>query len=678
MAKFLSAILGTLWLTFGVLNAAVAAVPSPDVRPATTIEEMVPLFSSPSSDARTVGHIAAGGTRVAVLDTLDDWCRVRVGGGIAWVEACRLAPAAPAPVAAVTADPTMARTEDVAPRRDDPPPLVDSPPDPPTAPAPMLLAAAATGDAASAPEAEEEPAQEQYEDGYVDEIVIDRIEFEGNTVVATEDLKKATAEYLEMPLTLEDMASLADLVTLAYQERGYILARAYLPEQELSEGVLKIAVAEGRIGKIVVAGNKKYESRVVKRYFNAQKRHEVARENLLEKGLLLANTTPGVKTDIVLKEGAEAGEVDVVVNTREDDRPTFGLSLSADVNNYGIEQISQHRYGVDMQVVDHTFGSTLDLRGIAGERYLQTSMGNAMLQIPINGLGTKLGFTYLESDYGLRQDASSGGAGTVGLDTLFFGDTVYKGAFITHPLWIKRDRSLYFTLGGEAKYSESKLTETQGILYINELKEAYLTIDYESLDRFLGKNTVSLRMYKGEIETHEDQAINPSRGDPDVRFERYSLNLVRIQKLYGNTNLMLRGWVQHTDQRLLPMEQVSVGGYGTVRGYEPVFARSGDRGYNLSAELIFAPPYMADKELFGQRLAQLVQFALFYDTGGVFRMEPLSTGEAKREYLSGFGCGLRVFYKNRFSFKYDLGFPSSKYDGTGDMVHYFSFQMTAF
>jgi len=117
-------------------------------------------------------------------------------------------------------------------------------------------------------------------------VLIQKIEFIGNTVIDTEALQKVVKDFVNRELTLEDMSELADLVTMTYQERGYILARAYLPEQEIQSGILKIAIAEGRIGKVVVSGKTHYHDRVVKRFFKKQEAHKVVNEALLEKGLL--------------------------------------------------------------------------------------------------------------------------------------------------------------------------------------------------------------------------------------------------------------------------------------------------------------------------------------------------------------------------------------------------------
>ncbi|MBW2144922.1 MAG: hypothetical protein JRG75_11100, partial [Deltaproteobacteria bacterium] len=81
-------------------------------------------------------------------------------------------------------------------------------------------------------------------------VLIKSIEIKGNTVIDTQTLQEKVDTFKDKELTLEEMGEVADLVTIVYQEAGYILARAYLPEQEVQKGVLTIAVQEGKIGKV--------------------------------------------------------------------------------------------------------------------------------------------------------------------------------------------------------------------------------------------------------------------------------------------------------------------------------------------------------------------------------------------------------------------------------------------
>jgi len=118
------------------------------------------------------------------------------------------------------------------------------------------------------------------------------------------------------------------------------------------------------------------------------------------------------------------------------------------------------------------------------------------------------------------------------------------------------------------------------------------------------------------------------------------------------------------------IEQFVIGGYGTVRGHDPALLLD-DSGYVLSGELMFAPPYVADLSLFGQRIGQMVQLAMFYDYGAVYATD-VEPGEAGNMFLSGHGFGLRLFYKDWFKFKFDIAWPLHDTDNTDkDTFYYF-------
>ena len=140
---------------------------------------------------------------------------------------------------------------------------------------------------------------------------------------------------------------------------------------------------------------------------------------------------------------------------------------------------------------------------------------------------------------------------------------------------------------------------------------------------------------------------------------------------------MLRGFAQITDKRLLTIDMIGLGGYGSVRGYDPALFL-GDQGYTISAELMFAPPFLADKTVFGQRLSQLVQFALFADHGQTWRVNAEENDEISDEQLTGYGGGFRLYYKDWFTLKYDLAIPKDNIEGKKDHFHYLQTSFTLF
>ncbi len=223
----------------------------------------------------------------------------------------------------------------------------------------------------------QEEAEESLEnpDEELSGVFIKEIIIEGNTVIDTETLNKVIESFKDRELTLEEMSELTDLLTITYQEKGYILARAYLPEQELQDGILKITIAEGKIGKIKVSGYTHYKADVIKRYFEQQQEHGIIKESLLEKGLLLSTDLPNVKTTVVLKEGEKPGEVDVILDTKDTSTVTFGVDMSIDYNNFGSDTVGEDRFGLALGITDHYWGSRFDIRAVSGSTLNDSLLG---------------------------------------------------------------------------------------------------------------------------------------------------------------------------------------------------------------------------------------------------------------------------------------------------------------
>ena len=221
------------------------------------------------------------------------------------------------------------------------------------------------------------------------------IRFSGNEVISTEELEAIAKDFEGRDLSLEEMSELVDLITITYQERGYILARAYLPKQDIQDGVLKIAVMEGNIGEFKVSGDSVYADQVIKRYFEGQLEDGVVKEEALEKALVLTNQLPDVKAGVVLQRGKKPGDVDVVVDAKDTGWLTAGINLSLDYNNYGSPITSQNRYGATVNVVEHRLGSKMYLRGVMGDNVEDAALFLGTYTIPVLKYGTSIELGYL-------------------------------------------------------------------------------------------------------------------------------------------------------------------------------------------------------------------------------------------------------------------------------------------
>ncbi|MEY4688662.1 MAG: hypothetical protein RIR76_2685, partial [Verrucomicrobiota bacterium] len=132
-----------------------------------------------------------------------------------------------------------------------------------------------------------------------------------------------------------------------------------------------------------------------------------------------------------------------------------------------------------------------------------------------------------------------------------------------------------------------------------------------------------------------------------------NVSLQRGLKLGGGWDLALRGYAQMSTDNLLGSEQITIGGAGTVRGYdERIYAA--DQGLVFNAE--FNAPQIQVKlpGRLGQRSPATLRFIGFYDVGHVsykyaYRSDlPFST-------LASAGLGLRMGWANNFGLSADYG-----------------------
>jgi len=376
--------------------------------------------------------------------------------------------------------------------------------------------------------------------------------FKGNTVVSKEQLESITEPYIGQPLELLLLESAAQAVTDYYRKKGYTLALAYVPQQDVKFGVVELAVLEGRIGDITVSGNKYYSSSFIIGHFAQAMEENVARNESLERGLLLLNEYPGLKTSATLEPGKSAGATDVHV-TAKDKRP---LHFMLDMNNYGFNNISRYRFGAGVEVgnvlVD---GGTLTLNGIMGSHPNQLLFGMTNYSMPIGVHGTKLVV------------GGSDGKFDVGgqLDFLQIRGHITTGDIaVTHPFIKSRFQNILGEVGFSAKHS--KLTLLDNLIGDDAIRALKLGVNWDRLD-LSGRWYASVYGFQGLgqfLGGMSDNSPQATRHGADNRFTKATIATGRIQSLGHDMLLILKGTGQVTTGPVVVIEQMLLGGPDSV------------------------------------------------------------------------------------------------------------------
>lgn len=443
--------------------------------------------------------------------------------------------------------------------------------------------------------------------------------------------------------TLEELKRIADAITAIYHVDRYILAKAYIPKQEIIDNVVTIAVVEGELGDIEIVGDGYYSKQFAENWFKRLKGRAV-REDEIERAVLLAGDIPALKATPTLRKGKKPGTADLMVNVSD----TLPVKLSFDYDNHGNPLISRDRFAVSLQLTDPVIGSTLSLLGISGNSIDDTFYGSIDYQLPINYRGTRMGARYLNADYLV----GGGDFGILGIA----GESEIAGVYVSHQCIRTRITNLKATLGFDYKHMFEYILDTQRSN--DDITAAYLRIDYDGFDKYRGKNYLSLNYSHGFTNLlgsiGKDDPV-ASRVGADGRFDKFNMDYARVQRIWKDLTLLIKGSSQYSFNSLVYAEQFSIGGATSVRGHQ-LSKYTGDIGYLVSAEIYSPLPFIGDKTIGRWKIAELFQAVIFGDHGGVYILDTIP-GEAKDNYLTSVGIGARFYLFDRVNLALDVGYP---------------------
>ena len=273
-------------------------------------------------------------------------------------------------------------------------------------------------------------------------VPVERFTATGNTRIASADIARVLAPYTQRTLRFDELAAAADAVTALYRARGFLLALAYLPEQQIENGNVEIAVLEGRLGELAVGT---LPEGIDRGFAEATAQRGIARgavvdEGTLVRNLLLLNELPGLAASAEVKPGAQVGEADVAVALAETGPRASGV-LSAD--NHGSRSTGRVRLGAAATVRQLAGrGDVLNLQATVGDRNALKAFSGGY-SVPLNAAGTRLAVSASTLDYRVVAPAFDG------LDAR--GDATYLQLTVDQPLLRRVGYGVTLRAGGVHK-----------------------------------------------------------------------------------------------------------------------------------------------------------------------------------------------------------------------------------
>lgn len=454
-------------------------------------------------------------------------------------------------------------------------------------------------------------------------IRVNALRVTGATLFEEAELVAAAGFTPGTDLTLPELRNLAAGITRFYNRRGYVLAQAYLPAQDVLQGTVTIAVIEGRYGAIGVRNESGVSDDVARRITAGLNSGDPVAIAPLERRLLLLSDLPGVVVHSTLSPGAQVGTSDLTVDLAR--APRLYGSLEAD--NAGNRYTGAYRFGGSINYANATgFGDLLSLRLLASTEGL--AYGRAAWQAPLGEATVGVAYTHMQYSLGREFEA---------LDATGTADIF--SAFASYPLIRSRAANLYALASFDAKY----LTDEIGLVSQvsdKEVRAVTVGLQGDSRDAFGGGgwNAGSLFWTTGDLDIEDplERAADGATARSQGGFNKLQYAVSRLQTVSGPLSVYgsLRG--QMATDNLDSSEKMELGGAYAVRAY-PEGEAYGDEGYvaTIEARLMLDP--------WTRTLPGQFQLIGFVDAGEVdFAHDPWFAGpnHARR---SGVGFGLNWF-----------------------------------
>ncbi len=230
-------------------------------------------------------------------------------------------------------------------------------------------------------------------------ITVKAVRVMGNRIAPTAELAALVAD-LVGERSLAELDAGAARITVWYRQRGYAVARAYLPQQEIKDGVVVINVLEGMLGQARVVNQARLLDERAHGYLGALPIGDAVQEASVNRALLLLNDVSGVGgARASLQPGASMGTSDLIVQLE----PSAPYNGNVELDNYGNRYTGEARLGGELHLNSPLqLGDRLSVRALASNLNMQYV--RVAYQLPIGGNGLKIGGGYSDTRYYLGKD----------------------------------------------------------------------------------------------------------------------------------------------------------------------------------------------------------------------------------------------------------------------------------
>lgn len=469
---------------------------------------------------------------------------------------------------------------------------------------------------------------------------ITQFHVEGNSLLDPSTVERLLAPYTGQRRDFGHVQRALEALEAAYRARGYKVVQVVLPEQELSQGVVRLQVVETRLGKVRVEGNKHFDEVNVRASLAGLREGRTPNLDQVSASLKLANQNPAKQTALRLMAGERDDQVDAVVKVVDEKPWRIGASVDNSGNRVtGKTLVTTQFQHANVGGRDHV----LSLQYTTSvENPEQISVYGAGYHIPLYGRGDSIDVYATHSDV----ESSTVLAGILNLHVSGRG-TVWGGRY-NQILPRAGDYESMLMYGFDHKaYRTSINNLAVGDVTVRPVSLTYAGT-WSDARSSMGYGVTLLRNIAGGSQGNRaDFSAARTRADP--AYIALRLNAAYSRALSSDWQARVAFAAQLSPDVLVPGEQFGAGGQATVRGFSERDI-TGDSGHVVNAE-IYTPNLCKTVK---QATVQCRALA-FADAGRVSRHNFQPGDPYENASIASVGLGWRMNVEKNMALQLDYG-----------------------
>ena len=484
---------------------------------------------------------------------------------------------------------------------------------------------------------------------YNPHFLLQKINFEGNTKIPSEELEKLGLEVLGEDVFFDELLEVCQKVTNYYRAKGYLTSYATVPPQRIVDGVATIRIVESKVGEMNIEGEKWTREWYLRHIIMGKaglREGDVFNAKNLQRAMKEINKEDYVQVQTEVERQAEGDEnTTITLNVRD----RFPVNLNFSYDDYGRSYTGSQRVSVLVGMDnltglgDKIYGGTILSSGATGWM--------AGYSLPVSSYGTRLSFDF--SDSHVRLGGPYKNLNVKGNAQSYF----FK---LTQPIIQTAKSDLIFYTGYDYVNANTSANIAGNPLRLsnynlNVWRSGLYGMTDDNYGRWLGNLGVDFGMGgdgHGAIQ--------------DTTFFKVTAGATRVQRLFGRSMGIVRVNGQYSPNKLFAAEQMQMGGPYTLRGYQPA-ELIGDYGVTGTVEYRFPVPFL-DRIL--PKVDERLKLAVFYDwgwlgeNGGIYNYP--------QQFLHSVGFGTYVNFTDWLTAQVGVGFPLGRDYNENTARFYFS------